>query len=115
MPAPRPLEPTQHRELVVLIGDPEAGLEPQLIAELAQQPGAERVDRPALHELGARAELTLEPRRNLAGGLVGEGERADARGVDAEVLDEVPYPLDQAEGLPGARAGEDERRAGRGF
>ena len=51
-------------------------------AVLAQQLGAERVDRAALDALRARAELARETRRDLVGGLVRERERADARRVE---------------------------------
>jgi hypothetical protein len=58
-----------------------------------------------------RAERALEPHGDLPGRLVGEGERADALGAEAESFDEESNPLGQAERLAGARTGEDEERA----
>ena len=63
---------------------PKPGLEQHVRAELAQQLGAEGVDRAALDLRRRGAELRLEPVRDLAGGLVRERERADARRVEPD-------------------------------
>ena len=61
----------------------------------------------------ARAERGLEAVRDLAGGLVGEGERADARRIDTQLLHEMAHALDEAVRLAGAGSGEDEQRSRR--
>ena len=53
---------------------------------------------------------SIEARRDLFGGLVGEGEGADAVGGDAVRFDEEADPLDETERLPRARACYDEQR-----
>src|ERR1700686_5123229 len=68
----RHFEPAQDGSLIKLVGDAKAGLQSHLLAELAQQLGAERVDRPPLDALDSGAELTHETFGNFAGGLVGE-------------------------------------------
>jgi hypothetical protein len=60
VPLPVAFDAAEDQKLIVLVGDPEAGLEPDVIAELAQQLGAEGVDRPALDVLRVRAEVTCE-------------------------------------------------------
>ena len=54
MPSPVPFEPTQHRELVFLVRNAEAGLEPDLLTKLAEQLGAKGMDRSALYCLYPR-------------------------------------------------------------
>ena len=71
-------EPAQHPPLVVVVGDAEAAPEAGGSGVVPQQPEAERVERPAGDVLGERADLPLEPRRDLVGRLVGEGDGADA-------------------------------------
>jgi len=73
------------------------------------------MDRPALHTVYAIAELVVQALRDLAGGFVSEGEDADPGRLDPQALDEVSDPLDEAEGLARAGAGENEQRLGRGF
>jgi hypothetical protein len=68
------------------------------------------MDRPALHELHARAEL-LETRGDLVRRLVGKRERADSVGFDSKVLDEESNALDEAERLPRTWSCEDEDRS----
>jgi hypothetical protein len=99
--------------LIIVVGDAEARLQSDVDSELAQQLGAESVNRSALHALGARVELPLETRCDLAGGLVGERENADALRIEPALLDEESNPLDQAECLTGAGAGENEYGLGR--
>jgi hypothetical protein len=60
MPLAIAFNSAEDEQLIVLVGDPEAGLEPDVIAELAQQLGAEGVDCPALDVLRVRAEVTCE-------------------------------------------------------
>jgi hypothetical protein len=62
---------------------------------------------------GSLAQGALEALRDLAGRFVGEGERADALGGEAQVLQEETDPFDQAERLPGARSGEHQQRRSR--
>jgi len=83
-----------------------------MAAELSQQLGAEGVDRSALHALNPGPQLPLEPRRDFACCLVGEGEHADAFGVERALLDEESNPFDQAECLACAGAGENQNRLG---
>ena len=64
---------------------------------------------------GGAAERAREPLGDLAGGLVGEGEGADARRVDAELLDEEADALDEAVRLPRPGPGEHEQRRGLGL
>jgi hypothetical protein len=108
-------EAAQNGFLVGLVGDAKAGLESNLLAEFAQQLGAEGVDGPALHALHARAELASETLGNFTGGLVREGEDADAVRLDAELVDQECDPLDEAEGFSRARAREDQQRLRRGL
>src|SRR3712207_436585 len=105
----------EHAPLVVLVGDAEAALQPDAVPELAQQLGAEGVDRPRLHLRRPLAERALEAFGDLAGRLVGEGEGADAIRSEPEAFDEKADPLDEAERLAGAGAGEDEERPRAGF
>ena len=53
MPGRWHLEPAKHGTLIVVVGYSETGLEADVAAELAQQLGAEGVDRSALHPLGS--------------------------------------------------------------
>lgn len=96
---PTGLEAPEHRLLVLIVGDAEASLEAYVRAVLAEQLGTESVDRSPLHPLRALSKLTLQSRRDFVGGLVGEGERADTRRVDADLLDEKPDSLDEAKRL----------------
>jgi hypothetical protein len=80
--------------LLGLVGDAETRLQIDVLAKLAQQLGAERVDRSALHSLDAVPELSLQTLGNFAGCLVRECEDADSRRVDVEPLDEVADALD---------------------
>ena len=98
--------------MVIIIGDAEARLQADVGSKLAQQLGAECVNRSALHAVGARAQLPLETRRYLTSGLVGERENADAFRIESALLDEKSNPLDQAECLAGAGAGENQDRLG---
>ena len=113
MPLRVPVEAPQDDALILLVGDAEPAPELHVRPVLAQQLGAERVDRASLDTFAARAELAREPRRDLVGGLVRERERADARGLDAQLLDEIADALDEAERLPGAGPREHEGWSGR--
>ena len=103
-------EAAENGFLVWLVGDAEAWLEVYPFAELAQQLGAECVDRSSLHALYTIPELSLQTFRDLAGRLVGEGEDANSRRIDGEALDQESNALDQTEGLAGSRTGKDEQR-----
>ena len=115
VPFARAFDAPQHIELVLLVGDAKARLEKHGGAEFAKELRAERVDGSAFDLLGRRAEPRLEPVGDLAGGLVGEREGADAIGLESFVLDQIPDALDEAEGLARARAREDEHRMRRGL
>jgi hypothetical protein len=80
--------------------------------ELTQQLGAKGVDRSALDSLGSRPQLSLQPRRDFARCLVGEGEYADAFRIERALLDQESNPLDQAECLSRPGAGENQDRLG---
>ena len=110
VPASGTLDTTEHIALVLIVGNAKTGVQRDVLAELAKQRRAEGVDRAALDLGGGVAEPGLETVRDLVGSLVGEGEGADAGGVDAELLDEVGNALCEAVGLAGAGAGEDEER-----
>ena len=112
MPAARSFDAAQRVELILLVGDAEARLEQHVGAELAEQLGAEGVDGAALDLRRGVAESSLESMRDLAGGLVRERERADARRIECEVFDQEVNALGEAIRLAGAGAGEDEQRAG---
>ena len=92
--------------MVLVVGDAEAGLQSDVDAELAQQLGAEGVNRSPFDPLGPRLQLPLETRGDLSRGLVGERENADALRIESALLDEESDPLDQAERLARARTGE---------
>ncbi len=81
------LEPPKKRQLVKLVGDSEAFLQSYLVTVLPQEIGAKRMDSSAPDALDARSELTIETRCDLAGSLVGEGEDADASGVETTIVD----------------------------
>jgi hypothetical protein len=51
--------------------------------------------------------------RNLAGGFVRKGERADAGGIVLQILDQETNPLDEAVRFAGAGTGEHEQWSGR--
>jgi hypothetical protein len=112
MPGRWYLQATEHRALVVVVCDPKARLQPDVNAELAQQLGTEGVDRSTLYAIGARPQLPLEAGSNFARGLVGEREHADPFRVESALLDKEANPLDQAECLARAGAGEDQDRLG---
>src|SRR5207344_891493 len=92
----------EHRELVFLVGDAVAARESYGLTLLAQQPGAERVNGAARDLICTQAELR-QTVGDLARGLVGEREGADAPRVDAVPLDEKANAFRQAERLSGAR------------
>jgi hypothetical protein len=81
-----------------------------VFAELAQQLGAEGVDRSALDLFSVRAQMSREARGDLARRLVGESESADPGRVQAAFLDQETDPLNEAESFARAGSGEDEQR-----
>ncbi len=113
VPPPIALDATQDAELILLVGDAEARFEQHVRAEFAQQLGAKRVNRSALDVRRRGTERGLEAVRDFARGFVGEGERADARRIDAQLLHEMTDALDQAVRLAGAGSGEDQQRSRR--
>ena len=70
MPTPRPFDAAQDAQLVVFVGDPEAALDADERPKLAEQLGAEGVDRSARNRRRRGAETVTEPFRDLAGGFV---------------------------------------------
>lgn len=86
-----------------------------MFAELAQQLGAEGVDRSALDLFSVRAQMSREARGDLARRLIGEGESAYPRRIEAAFLDQKTDSLDQAESFARAGSGEDEQRLGLGL
>ena len=108
VPGRRYLQPAEDRALIIVVGDAEARLQSDVRSELTKQLGAESVNRSAFHAVRPRAELPLETRRYFAGSLVGESENTDALRIEPTLLDEKSNPLDQAERLAGAGAGEHE-------
>jgi len=85
-----------------------------VLAELAKQLGAERVNRPSFYACGFRPEL-LEARSDFLGGLVGESDGADPLGFESPVLDQKLDPGDQAGGLPRAGTRQHEQGATAGL
>jgi hypothetical protein len=73
------------------------------------------VERASGHVLGQRPDLPLEARRDLVGGLVGEGDGADAPRLEPVPRDQPRDPRDQAERLARTRPGHDEHGAERGL
>ena len=63
MPAPRPFDAAQDAELILLVGDAKAALDADERAELAQQLGAEGVDRPRCDRGRRGSESWREPVR----------------------------------------------------
>jgi hypothetical protein len=110
VPLPVAFDAAEDEQLIFLVGDPKAGLESDVFAELAQQLGAEGVDRSAFDLFSVRAQIAREARGDLARRLVGESESAYPRRIAAAFLDEETDPLYKAEGFPSAWAGEDEKR-----
>ena len=86
-----------------------------MCAELAQQACAEGVDGPARDLLRGRTQTGPQPLRDLAGGLVGERERADPPGPEAVLFNQETDSLGQAKRLSGAGSGKHEEGAGHGF
>src|SRR6185503_12344707 len=104
----RDAESSEDGALIAVVGDAEARLEPDALAEFAQQLGTEGVDRSRLHRQSPCANGALEPERDLVGCLVGEGESAEPIGLEPARLHEMTNALDEAERLPGTRSGEDQ-------
>ena len=115
MPAAISFNATQHRALVVIVGDAESGIEADQRSVFAEEFGAERVDGAARDLAGWRTEPRFEAVFYLSGGLVGERERADPRRIHVVVLDQVADALDKAERLARARSCQHEQRAHSGL
>jgi hypothetical protein len=76
---------------------------------------AKRVKGAAGDLLSRGPQRGAEAFRDLVGRLVGEGDGADPPRLDAEPADEMLDALDEAEGLPRSRPGDDQHGARRGF
>ena len=86
---------------------------PEHAGVLAQQPRAHRVKR--RRGDAARdglAEQVGEPQPQLAGGADAERDREDLPRLRAPAREQVRGPVGQRPGLAGARAGEQQQRAG---
>ncbi len=105
--------PPEGLELVFLVGDAEALGDPCLLAVLPQELHAERVDGAAGDGLGPVAEGGGQPAGDLAGCPVGEGDRHDARRLEAALFHQMADALDEAEGLPRPGPGQHQHRAER--
>ncbi len=112
VPASRALNAAEDITLVLIVGDAEAGVERDVVAELTEQGGAECVDCAALDLGGGVAESSVEAMGDLVRGFVRESEGADAGRVDPELLDEVGDTLRETVRLAGAGAGEDKQGFG---
>src|SRR5439155_24109707 len=110
LPARGHAKPPERYALIIFVGNAEARFQIQVTAELPQQFGAERVNRPAPHAVGSGAEVSLEAARDLFRGLVRKREGANARRVGAVPLDEKPNSLRETERLPCSRSGEHQQR-----
>ena len=75
----------------------------------AQHPHARRVERAHPHRAGDRSDERGDALAHLVGGLVGERDGEDPRGVHA-LVDEVGDAVGQDPGLARAGAGDDEQR-----
>ena len=105
VPRAKAFEAGEHTELIILVGNSKSAREPDVIAELAQDLGAEGVNRPSLDAITIGTEL-LQSRRDFLGGFVGERERENSCGLELARFDEEPDALDETKSLSGARAGE---------
>ena len=103
-------DPPQHGALLLLVDDAEPRAEPHVRPVLAQQLGAEGVDRPSF------TPSARDPRRRASRSAISPAAllvkvNAQMRaGVDPELLEQEADPLDEAERLPRPGTGEDERR-----
>ena len=121
--------PGLERGLVRALGEPpggrlvehrEARIEARRQRPGAQHAGAEAVDRADPRRLGLARALELAERgqppaqalAQLAGRLLGEGEREHRADRHAVVQDGLDEPLDHHGGLAGARGGGEQRRPG---
>jgi hypothetical protein len=112
--SPRDFEAHENCLLINFVGDSEALLQTDFVAELAQELRAKRVNGSSLDAFHASAELAIEPRRDLSSRLVGESENANASGVEFAVLDKESHALDKAIGFssPGTRTNKQGLRVG---
>ena len=115
MPFARTLDAAERAELVLLIGDAEAGLETNVRARGAKQVGAKGVQRATRDLRGGGPQPRDQPLCNLPRGLVGKREGADPRRVESVLLDQESNTLGEAVGLAGAGSGQDKQGAGFGL
>ncbi len=76
-------EPPQHPLLILFVGETEPAPQAHQLRVLPEQRETERVQRAAVHVVRGRADLAPQPRGDLVGRLVGEGDRADALRIEA--------------------------------
>jgi hypothetical protein len=107
-------KPSQYPALVVLVGDAEPAPQAGGRRVIAQQAEAEGVQCAPGDVLGQWADLALQPGGDLVGCLVGEGDGADAPGIEAMPGDEPSDAGNEAVGLAGTGPGDHEHRTERG-
>ncbi len=96
--------------LVVRVVDDEARVEPDRGTVPAEDPGADRVERPGLDVVPRLPDERDDPLAELDRGPVREGHREDLPGPDALHADEVGDPVGEHPGLAAPGAGQDEQR-----
>src|SRR5260221_83954 len=86
VPRAKAFEAGEYTELIILVGNAESARESDVIAEFAQDLGAEGVNRPSLDAVTVGTEL-FQSRRDFLGGFVGECERENSRGLELARFD----------------------------
>ena len=106
------LEDLLHQRLLVVgVVDDEPAVDADRLAVLAEDPGAERVERAGLDVAALLADQADDPLAELGRGAVGERDREDPPRGDPVHADEVRDPVGQHAGLARAGAGEDQQRS----
>jgi hypothetical protein len=100
-----------HRLLVLVVVDGEVLLDADGVGVAPQEPRADGVEGAHPHAAHAARHQLLEARAHLAGRLVGEGHREDARREHVLVHDQVRHAVRDDARLAAARAREDHQRA----
>jgi hypothetical protein len=108
-------EAAQHASLVVLVGDAEAAPEAGSRGVLPKQSEAQSMQGAPGDILGEGPDLALQSRGDLVGGLVGEGDGANAARVQPVPGDQPRDARDETVRLARAGPGDDQDRAERGL
>jgi hypothetical protein len=98
------------RLLIVRVIDDEPAADPDRLAVLAQDPGAQRVERSGHHVAAALADQADDALPKLGRSPVGERDGEDLPGRDVLDADEIGDPVGQDAGLARSGAGEDQQR-----